>query len=260
MSTAACCMAALACRPRASCLAPLQLPPSRGLPSAAPLAPATRSSYVLAGGSSKRVLRGLQQAACSWRAADYTAAAVAELGWALASASLPPPGDCLSLLQDALQGDLGGRGGQDDAGEASSDAERAGLQQEVQLPPPAQQRDWGAWVGGAPPRKQVLLLWAAARLDCPPCAACMDAVAAALVRRDSGLAELPTKVRLPPLLGARRGRCCVAGGTSVRCMRLPPDPQPSRCCAVAHHAAVGAGHAARRGAHGAALCRKPPAG
>ena len=210
--------------------------PSTGAPAADALcsrvmalpSPLPCRCYVLACGATKPLLLALQQAACSWRAEDYSAAGFAELAWALASSSQPVSDGCRQLLRSALQSSSGAGSG----GDAGSNLEQQHGQQHAQDhqaaqadisavaqpeaaqqsgaagPPPSQQqqqqqqqlqgqhrrqqRDWEAWFEGTPSSRVVLLLWAAGRLGCRPCGACTEAAAAALLR--GGLDNLPCKV------------------------------------------------------------------
>ncbi len=165
--------------------------------------------YVLAGGTSKPLLLSIQRAACDWGPEDYSAAGLAELAWALAACGQPLSDGCRQLLRAAL----GCAAHRDD-----SEAQPGGAHPEQQVPPEGEQqaaadqdggaspqqeqqqqqqqqppRDWAAWFQGTPASRVVLLLWAAAQLDCRPCPACLAAAVKTLAR-DTGLYKLPTKV------------------------------------------------------------------
>lgn len=146
--------------------------------------------YVLAGGGSTPLLAGVQAAACQWRGEDFSAAGLAELAWALASCGQPLSPGCRQLVRSAL------RAGGSSSGGAEEQPAAAGEPQQPQQPQQRQrQRDWDAWFDGAPASRVVLLLWAAARLQCTPCTACFEAALSALLR-GQGMSKLPTKVRL----------------------------------------------------------------
>lgn len=162
---------------------------------------------MLAGGTSKPLLLGLQQAASGWRGGDFSTAGLAELAWALASCGQPLSEGCRQLLRSALGADSSSIAAEERAegqqsavaGEQQQREQLDGLSQAAAAAPPARhqqqrQRDWQGWFQGAPASRVVLLLWAAARLECRPCAACLEAAAAVLLQ-EQHLAGLPTKVR-----------------------------------------------------------------
>lgn len=134
----------------------------------------------------------MQAAACQWRGQDFSAAGLAELAWALASCGQPLSPACRQLLCSALGDDGGGGGASDNSSSTGSVADGEPAAADQQRRQPQQQRDWEAWFAGAPASRVVLLLWAAARLQCTPCAGCLEAAAAALLR-GQGPSHLPAK-------------------------------------------------------------------
>lgn len=211
--------------------------------------PRFRRCYVLAGGASKPLLLAIQHAACGWGPEDYSAAGFAELAWALAACGQPLTEPCRQLLRSALGGATGGAGSEHAQAEEQRHAEQQAAaegdrqtatalecstppqqEQEQQQPQPQQQdhqqqrpqqpRDWAAWFKGTPASRVVLLLWAAAQLDCRPCSACLAAAVATLAR-DAGLAKLPTKVRWACEVASRHKRTC--------CLTLPCRTGKSHC-------------------------------
>lgn len=147
--------------------------------------------YVLLGGRSPLVLSALQDQACSWAAEEYTASPLSELAWSLAWAKRPPTPAMAAHLAAAVQ---------------------------------QEQRDWGAWLGGARAGRLVMLLWGLASLRCQPCAALLEAACQRL--QQVPLSGMPTKVGLAAGLYVHL-RCCM-------CIKQAAAPYsrssvPARC-------------------------------
>ena len=200
--------------------------------------------YVLAGGASRPLLAALQAEAAGWAADDYSAAGLAELAWALASTGEPLTPACRDLIRSALGCDAGvAPGGSQASGNSQPEQPVPSVQvggggeavaaASAAPPPPAHQHlqhDWAAWFEGTPASRIALLLWAAARLECRPAPACLEAAVAAL-RHGRGLASLHTKVRRAERRRAQGAACggVVAGtcGAPGTCRPVVPPPSTS---------------------------------